>query len=262
MKNPAFVANLKFACSTQRSVSLICREIGINRQQFNRYISGETLPSSYNLGRIAAFFSMDAQAFLMAPRQFRERFRQPTGATLGDTVLRAGFPGDIAALRRHLGFYQTYHRSLSWPGLVVCSCVRLHEQDGAVHVKSIERINDPDKEIRQFSKYIGLAAFWRHRIFVVERTIGPHSMIAQTILTPFEEHQRVYLKGMTMGVSWRKENLPYASRMIWRHLGTDTDLRAMLSRCGVLPTDSHQLPPTVRDFLEPPLSENQTIPTM
>lgn len=262
MKYPAFVANLKFACSTQRSISQICREIGINRQQFNRYISGQTFPSPHNLGRIAAFFGTEAQAFLLAPRQFRERFRQPSGPALGDTVLRPGFPGNLAALRRHLGFYQTYHRSLSWPGLVVCSCAQLHEQDGYIHVKSIERIDDPDNEIRQFSKYVGLAAFWRNRIFVVERTVGPHSMIAQTILTPFGEHQRVYLKGITMGVSWRKENLPYASRMIWRYLGSNTDLRTMLSRCGVLSTDSHLLPPTVRDFLKRPLSEGQTIPTM
>ena len=79
--------------------------------------------------------------------------------------------------------------------------------------------------------------------------------MSQTILLPFEVHQRVYLRGMTMGVSWRKENLPYASRVIWRYLGTNPDKRQMLSRCGVLPLSSRQLPATVRSYLEaPPLN--------
>ncbi|SIS51417.1 hypothetical protein [Paracoccus saliphilus] len=92
--------------------------------------------------------------------------------------------------------------------------------------------------------------------------IGPQSMIAETILTPFGEYQHVYLKGITIGVSWRKENLPYSSRMIWRYLGRDVDYRILLRNCGILPVDSRQLPPTVRNFLDPQLSECQTIPTM
>ncbi|WP_211341086.1 helix-turn-helix domain-containing protein [Paracoccus methylarcula] len=243
-------------------MSQICREIGVNRQQFNRYISGETLPSAYNLARIAGYFGMEAKSFRLRPEIFRDRFNQPGGNLSGDRVLNDGFPGDIDGLRRHLGFYQTYHRSMSWPDHVVCSCARLYERDGSVHVKSIERINDPENEIRQFSRYVGLAAFWRQRIFVVERTTGPQSMIAETILTPFGEHQRVYLKGITIGVSWRKENLPYSSRMIWRYLGRDVDYRILLRNCGILQADSRHLPPTVRKFLNAPLSECQTIPTM
>ena len=40
----AFTVNLRAACATRRSISEVCREIGINRQQFNRYISGEARP--------------------------------------------------------------------------------------------------------------------------------------------------------------------------------------------------------------------------
>ncbi|TJW59990.1 MAG: transcriptional regulator, partial [Mesorhizobium sp.] len=44
-----FSSNLKLACSTHRSVSDLCRTIGINRQQFNRYLNAGTLPSAHNL---------------------------------------------------------------------------------------------------------------------------------------------------------------------------------------------------------------------
>lgn len=257
MRTSLFAANLRHACSTRKSVSDICRQLGINRQQFNRYVNGEALPSAHNLARIAAFFGVRPADFTLDPTLFEQRLASASGGPFDSDALRTCFPGNLQALRPHLGFYQTYHVSLSWPGMIVCSCTRLDEHEGMVRVKSIERIQDRPHEIRQFSKYVGLASFLRNRIFVVERSTSFEPMIAETILTPFETHQRIYLKGMTIGVSWRKQNLPYAARVIWRHLGVDTDLRPLLSRCGIVPSSSRQLPPTVREFFE--TSENPTI---
>ena len=255
-----FTLNLRVACATRRSISQVCREIGLNRQQFNRYISGEARPSAHNAARIAAFFGLSPPDFELAPGLFEARLKRPDRHRSEAAMLLEGFPGDIAALRRHIGYYQTYHISPSWPGLVVCSCSRLHEDSGSIRVKSIERIHDVDKEIRQFSKYVGLATFWRNRIFIAERSVGRQPMLSQTILLPFEVHQRVYLRGTTMGVSWRKENLPYASRMIWRQIGQQPELRQMLSRCGVVSFGSRQLPSTVRAFLDTPQGEVLTVP--
>lgn len=256
----AFTLNLRVACATRRSISQVCREIGLNRQQFNRYISGEARPSAHNTARIAAFFGLSPQDFELAPGLFEARLKRPDRDRSEAALLLEGFPGDLAALRRHVGYYQTYHISPSWPGLVVCSCARLYEDSGSIRVKSIERIRDVDREIWQFSKYVGLATFWRNRIFIAERSVGRQPMLSQTILLPFEVHQRVYLRGTTMGVSWRKENLPYASRMIWRHIGQQPDLRQMLARCGVVSFASRQLPSTVRAFLDTPGAEVLTVP--
>jgi transcriptional regulator with XRE-family HTH domain len=256
-----FAANLRFACATRRSISQICREIGINRQQFNRYISGEARPSAHNVARIAGFFGLQAQDFSLSAKLFEARMVRPDRDRSEAGLLLEGFPGDLAGLRRHVGYYQTYHLSPSWPGRVVCSCARIHEESGSIRVKSIERIRDAANEIQQFSKYVGLVTFWRNRIFIAERSVGRQPMLSQTILMPFEVHQRVYLRGTTMGVSWRKENLPYASRMIWRTLGQEPDLRQMLSRCGVLAMGSRQMPATVRTFLETPDADVLTVPT-
>lgn len=255
-----FTLNLRDACATRRSISQVCREIGINRQQFNRYISGEARPSAHNVTRIAAYFGVSPQDFELLPRQFEARMRRPDRHHSEAGLLLEGFPGDTVGLRRHIGYYQTYHLSLSWPGRVVCSCARIYEE-GSIRVKSIERIRDATNEIWQFSKYVGLVTFWRNRIFIAERSVGRQPMLSQTILMPFEVHQRVYLRGTTMGVSWRKENLPYASRMIWRHIGQEPDLRQMLSRCGLLSFGSRQLPATVRNFLDTPEAEVLTVPT-
>ena len=72
-----FSANLRFACATRRSISQICREIGINRQQFNRYIGGEARPSPHNVARIARFFGLVAEDFSLTPKQFEARMMRP-----------------------------------------------------------------------------------------------------------------------------------------------------------------------------------------
>ena len=66
---------------------------------------------------------------------------------------------------------------------------------------------------------------------------------------PFENHQRLYLRGITMGVSWRKENMPYASRTIWRYFGHDVDRRTLVSRCGVRKLEDRILPEPVLRYL-------------
>ncbi|OLP56496.1 transcriptional regulator [Rhizobium rhizosphaerae] len=252
MTSDPFLVNLRFACTTRRSVSDICRAIGLNRQQFNRYIAGQSRPSPHNLARIAAYFGVSVADFALEPRQFELRILSPDRDRSEARLLLDGFPGDLQVLRRHLGYYQTFHLSPSWPGMVVSSCTRLWEERGSVRIKSIERMRDPANEIIQFSKYVGLVTCWRNRLFVAERSVGRQPLLSQTILVPFEEHQRVYLRGTTMGVSWRKGNMPYASRMIWRALGQEVDKRQMLARCGVLAPNARSLPPTVRQFLSGP----------
>lgn len=245
-----FAANLREACSRRISVSEVCREIGLNRQQFNRYIGGQSLPSAHNRLRIARAFGVEPADFDLSPAAFREKLAPAGGGrSAADDILLDAYPGDIVQLRRYLGFYQTYHLSMSWPGRVVCSCTHLKERDGRVLVTTLERIVDASGGVDQRSRYVGLAAFRRNRLFIAERTRGEAATFGQTILMPFEIHQRLYLRGITMGVSWRKENAPYASRMIFRYLGLETDRRALVTRCGLRPLQPGALPEPVIRYL-------------
>jgi hypothetical protein len=244
-----FSGNLRFACSTRQSISELCRAIGINRQQFNRYINAGTLPSAHNRLRIAAVFGLDPTDFGLPATAFRRKLgaqRQPATA---EGPLDDAFPGDLAALRPYLGFYQTWHVSLSWPNRIVCSCAHLREKDDNVLVTSLERIEDAESGITQRSRYVGLASFRRQRIFLTELTRGAAPTFGQTVLMPFEVHQRQYLKGLSMGVSWRNDNLPYATRTIWRYRGPGANRRALISNCGAYAPTSAALPSLVTAFL-------------
>ena len=45
MSQENFSINLRIICDQQISVAHICRKMEINRQQFNKYLSGQIYPS-------------------------------------------------------------------------------------------------------------------------------------------------------------------------------------------------------------------------
>ncbi|MEO9338750.1 helix-turn-helix transcriptional regulator [Mesorhizobium sp. SB112] len=244
-----FSDNLKLACSTRHSISDLCRAISINRQQFNRYINTGALPSANNRLRIAAAFGLDSSDFDLPTGAFRHKLNERLQPAMEEGPLADAFPGDLQALRPHFGFYQTWHRSVSWPDRIVSSCSHLREKNGQALVTSLERIEDTQRGVGQRSRYVGLAAYRRQRIFLTELTRGNAPTFGQTILMPFEIHQRKYLRGLTMGVSWRNGNEPYATRTIWHYRGLGTDIRALISNCGIYKLTSAALPSVVVSFL-------------
>lgn len=248
--NDFYRKNLRLACNTCPSVAQLCRSIGINRQQFNRYLAGAAKPSGYNATRIARYFGLEPTSFdlpsdiftrlLAAPHQPVK----PAGPLLHNT-----FPGNARRLRDYLGYYEVYHKSLSWPGMIVRSCSYLWNADNHYRVKTVEKMADDEQGIRQFTKYNGQVTFLRDRLFIIDRSSHGDPFIAQTILMPFGEHQRNYMTGITMGVAWRRGNQPYATRIVWRALGATPDLRQLLDNCRTLPENSSLIPPYIRRYL-------------
>ncbi len=112
--------NLRHLCRDSGSISELCRDIGVNRTQFNRYLNGNAFPRPDVLYRICHYFGVDANILLRriedtpAPpqprtdgiltgslrpfdhyllpdgmyRYWRKSFRQPDRAYLGMALIR------------------------------------------------------------------------------------------------------------------------------------------------------------------------------
>lgn len=59
-----FGTNLRHLSQNYPSISELARQLGINRTQFNRYLSGESFPRPDILERICSFFEVDARILL------------------------------------------------------------------------------------------------------------------------------------------------------------------------------------------------------
>ena len=247
----SFSENLRSLCAEHGNISKICREIGLNRQQFNRYLNGESLPSAHNLRRIARHFEL-SEAQLFAPREdFEDNLKNtmvrqqetPGGMFLGP------YSDQVKNLRRYFGFYHAFFCTPSWKSRVFCSLVRLKEKDGVVTIRSYENATSPDKSVRQISRYEGLVTMRGNRIFVTEHECSKEGSIAQTILYSAHRQQLKYLRGMTLGVAWRPFPHPYAARMIWKRLDERVTAREALAACGVYSEHSKWIDLAVRKYL-------------
>ncbi len=246
-----FSKNLRALCARFTSVSAVCREIGINRQQFNRYLNGSGLPSAYNLRRIAGFFSI-AEAELLLPHDaFYARHIRQNKITrrVPEQLIGDVFRDQARGLRRYLGFYHGHFRTPTWEGGILRTLIWLREQDGYVVTHSFERATDANGNIRQRTRYSGLAAYRGNRIYIFERAFSDDGFLSETILYPAHRQQIVHIKGLTTGVATRPRLAPFSSPTIWKRIGNATSARDAVSKTGVYPTASSKIEPQIRRFL-------------
>lgn len=246
--------NLKLLCSFEKSISQICRAIGINRQQFSKYLSGASQPSAYNLNKICEHFAIRPADLFLPADEFADRMEYRAGRRRHDASpasnqpFRRAFPGDRKALARYLGYYVTHCHSFSWDGFVLRAITRVFERDGQVCSKTIERTHDPEEGALYLSKYDGQVSMLGNRIFVVEYQGLAEDAIVESVLYPSARSQVTMLRGVTFGLS-SKQRHPYVSRSVWKYIGSNIDIRTALNSTGLFAVNSGRIDPKVLRIL-------------
>lgn len=247
----SFSKNLKHLCAERVSIAQICREIGINQQQFSRYLNGAGLPSAHNLRKICLHFGLQEQHLFMDPADFMAHRGVPDQNSSRSSLdpLAHAFPGDITRLRKYIGSYHIHFLTPSWPGSVMVGFTELYEQRGQVLARTVERGQNPEQGPINRTRYNGKASYMGGRIFVLEFESDQEGSLTETVLYPAHRQQRTYLRGMTLGLAWRPRRSPYASRSIWKRIEASQSARHSLSKCGIYPMEHRFITPTVRNFL-------------
>lgn len=60
-----FGENLRLLCTTRPSIAAVCRDLDINRVQFNRYMSGHSFPKPNILQKMCDYFRVDARIYTL-----------------------------------------------------------------------------------------------------------------------------------------------------------------------------------------------------
>lgn len=250
-----FADNLAHLCSYHPSIAEVCRRIGINRQQFNKYLCGQSRPSRANMRRICDFFGVTETEILLEPSHLRNlvsvRSRPLAEVSLSgpmrhiDRLYRKN-----AGLERYAGYYFRYYYSFSNPGKVMKSIGRIHLVEGHAYWKNIELIRDngigPAKTI---AKYEGAAFLLTNRIYIVEyETLQINSMTQMTLYPSY--HSRIgRLTGVQTGGPTRRGRRPGASKVLLEYLGQSIDLKKALYASGLFPPDDPAVPNGVDDHI-------------
>ncbi|OIQ42387.1 MAG: hypothetical protein BM560_08190 [Roseobacter sp. MedPE-SWde] len=251
--NKNFSKNLRSLCANHGSFAQICREIGINRQQFNRYVTGAGMPSAHNLRRIGTRFGLSDMDLMLDHEDFlarHTRVASPSKPKTDPTSKLVGlFQDQAKILRRFLGFYHVHFRTPAWPDQLVRSLIWLREQDGFVTTHAYERIINKDGSIRQCSRYSGLVTIRSNRIYLVEHVISGDSALSETVLFYPHRQQVNILKGRFLGVAARPRLSPYSSPVIWKRISSRVTAREALQATGVFSLKSDLIEPKIRNHI-------------
>ncbi len=248
------VPNLKLLCSYAPSIAAVCRGIGINRQQFTKYLNGSARPSARNMRRIADYFGIEEEEFRLPHGQFadlvslRPRARHLLRA-LGPaaTHIDRMIAVSTDALRPYCGYYFYYYYTPSRPGMIRRSLLRITGYKGVHYTRLSERIQPEESPLGRshFIRYVGVAVMLGGRIFITDHNSRALRSISQTILFPAAGGEPQFLTGMTLGVQGRSARAPFAAQVFLEYLGPRTDTRRAMARTGIFDADGADLPRNV-----------------
>jgi transcriptional regulator with XRE-family HTH domain len=137
-----FSGNLRRLSSREKSHAHVARELGLNRQQFNGYITGKNLPNERVIDNICAYFQVDVGTL------FREAdpntdFQHIASLTdrqrkFVDRVISAEKASSRQALQD--GLYYVYFSVSGDPEMVACSLMAVKRDGGLTTFRRITRL--------------------------------------------------------------------------------------------------------------------------
>jgi len=252
MSSTDLPSNLRLVCSYARSISDVSRRMGINRQQFHRYLSGASHPSLGRLRQIADYFGFEESELLLEHDAFRRlvTIKRPVAGEFSEISERVRdilmlTPPSLERLREYTGYYYNYFCPTEYPGRLLRAFLHVREDSGFVFSRNIERY--PDDPRRGTRKYNGLFVHSGERVLMFEREAMVGKMVWLTVLYPRDRDQPSLLPGLTLGVTSTADREIACYRVILQYLGREVNVKRALRGCGLYDLEDPRIDPAIRD---------------
>lgn len=253
--NSHLSTNLRHLASSFGSISDYCRAVDINRQQFNKYLNGRSLPSPRNLRRICDHAGMSESNLFLPTADFAvlcaQRRREESNSSLF-SFIQAAQSASGEPLKKYEGLYFKYYYSLSKPGLIRKSVLSLSMSERGPVTKCVEPAS---KDLTRFGiaslcKYSGEAIFLGDRLFLLEYEYLSRKEITYSVYFPSYMNGAFILPGLMLGVSAGNRHDPAASRVLLIRMREPENLRAAIESCGLFDPGSGDIEQHIIDLID------------
>lgn len=233
-----FGENLRRLSAEHSSVAALCRDLGINRTQFNRYLAGESFPRPDVLHQICQFFDVDARVLLEPVETL-----SATAAELLSHPFLSGFfgaaPTAVPEAAFPTGFYHFVRRSFIDDDFFAMGLVKVSRDSGYTFLRGYEP--------RDALRGQGLSTQSSHREYrglVMRQEEGVMALVTHrdslacsfNFLTPETSFQSNIWEGYATRTVREKVTGRRAARMVYEYLGHDYKLALKTARNSGLVT--------------------------
>ena len=252
-----FADNLMALCQQHGSIAAVCRELEMNRQQFNKYLSGASLPNAATLERICSFFKIPAEVLFQDPRGFRGT--NPLPDSPADEVLKrlplAFLQNGARVLEsiRHstlrAGVYLLYYPWPRDPRMCARAAMLVTKSEGFTFFTRFTKFRILGLQQRYYLRGrhdgIALESEGSRFLFAANRkgfrdvsllTFGIDNTLNQNLLSGL---------GLVMGATAN----PLALRAYLQYRGARDVLRKTIGEAGILPLTDSSVPGDIREVL-------------
>lgn len=226
-KSPAelrsmFGQNLRILADGYPSISELSRQLGINRTQFNRYLSGESFPRPDVLARICDFFDIDARV-LLEPVQNIMAGSDP----LTSPFLKGFVGAGVCSVDENIfpsGFYRFVRASFLDADKYVTGLVLVFRENGATFVRGYETRAALSAQgmpvTRQAREFRGLVLRQEDGVSALISRQGSHTASFNYLsrVTSFENNVWVGYVARTIQETLSNDRIV---RMVYEHLGSN-----------------------------------------
>ena len=249
--------NLRLLVGYSSSITQVCRQIKISRQQFTKYLSGKSFPRLQSLQRICDHFGLEDWEILLPHSDFRKLIT--LNASFGSSnhpsysnkflaeIRNKSLPS--SSLAPFLGFYYNHFILKAKQSMIQRSLVYLFEVDGMVATKTIERTANTDN-VMSVSKYDGIAYYSGHRLYISEREKFLGQTIWHTTLYATTTKREQFFSGLGLGNTTDSVQDISCYRSIFQFLGRSVNIRDALGGCGLFKLDDLEIPTYIREQIE------------
>ena len=247
-----FGQNLRILCQKHSSISSICRDLGINRTQFNRYLSGESFPRPDVLHRICTFFKTDARILLEPLQQIEAR----SEGALSHPEMREYFgpkETDILPEIFPSGFFRFSRHSFGEKSRFVQGLIFVYKKNYQMFLRGMEAKEavagqglDANAKTREFRGFV-IAQEGGVAMLAFRRGSTSCSF---SYLSPTPSFQNNFWLGYTTRTFPEHINCTRVTRLVFEHLGQKrSEIMATARQAGICESDN--LWPYHRTLLRP-----------
>ena len=248
-----FADNLRALCTRHGSIAAVCRALGMNRQQFNKYLSGSTLPNVATLEKLCGFFHIESESLFQNPSDLLSPPRNETQLPGGLALHGLGFAAHaFAGMQPATVNAGCYHVYSLWP----------RDESKCLREALFIQKKAGSTVFSRFTKYrvVGQVQHYylsgRHDGIVLEQekarfllslnrrgcgevsllSIGAENALSQSLLS-----------GVALVMA--PSGTPQALRTTLRFSGSSDVLRRTIGEAGILPLSDPSIPEEVRQSL-------------
>jgi transcriptional regulator with XRE-family HTH domain len=255
----SLAANLRTLCERQGSVAAVCRKINVNRQQFNKYLSGTHVPSATNLRIIANYFGLSVPILFSDPDEFQALVdgnffhamataRQlPEFARFVSSIVVESNTHDAEIV----GVYDRYQFSSIYRGFVLHSAMCIYRNGEFLLHYYVERFPsfDNPRKMDYIFKYYGFCFPVADRLFTADFEGIQSNEMTFGVYAQVKRNAKRFMFGIASGIAANAFRVPYSTKVALHYRGPGLLRSEHLKELTVMDRNDSAIPREALQYL-------------